>query len=912
MEFDDFKSHVQKGVDFRPVLSNVVRRHIETEGPLSDNFREAAWQLFREVERKVSPVAPGIKFPQSGEEREAGGSADKYYETKIKDWEHPDPSKRGNQPVAVAFAFWFFRYCSKNSYFKEIAAGMWPHSSEPFKRFIYAKCGGDSDDDTDAIDRRFRADIEEVEREFKKLWKVEEPPFKLELPSRSSRIYHYTNCETEILGREEEREALRRFRDAGPGFRWLQIAGVAGQGKSRLALDFVLKTRRLPRWQAGFLSGDTGDLESPLAKFADCCTDWQPNAPHLIVIDYVLSRTQLLKKVMQVLAERREKLAHAVCLVIVERQAWCSDGHSVETSVSNKAFWYCQLTARGDGEDKVLEDARFKLHNVLFNKVIELKSLGSEHLLNLVEVAAQGSDVTDSYDQINVLEILQKLDSEGRPLFALFVGRALAADRLDVTSEVANLLDWVIATDRRTRWKVHFSEEPPETGDDPLALPGSSLPNPSMRLALLATMLRSVECSAFEQIEGWDKATSKVRRQALSVCDRPIPGNSPPRTIEGLEPDLLGSWFVIRSIEFGMDVAWLAETAWMLGPDQMATFLFRVCEDFNLHPATSDLVGYMPKSAASRSKYVDTSTALAVTFYRNPKAREHELASLWKSVAKKAASREKKLTFYGTLLRTLGFKKTGQHVHANVMLKSMLVDSSLAFVEEDPKLAVRAARLLLKSKIVKDQELGIRLVDHLIDQGNVTAIFLKGQFMLIKADDENEAFRLLEKAADLGDSEALNAIGVCYFFGKGCKKSDAVAARKFSAAAEKGDAYANLNLALCHLFGTGIPKHIPTALDLIERACAGDCPQAFFVRAVLSTTGQFIERDMRTAFKYGASYAHSVRYSIFAEGVRKKAVRLQLLIGLPIAYIGSFFVKELEHDFVFLPGVDSFFGGAKS
>ena len=113
MEFDDFKSYVDSGADFRPVLSNVVRRHIETEGALSDSFREAAWQLFREVERKVSPVAPGIKFPQSGEEREAGGAADKYYETKIKDWEHTDPSKRGNQPVAIAFAFWFFRYCSK-------------------------------------------------------------------------------------------------------------------------------------------------------------------------------------------------------------------------------------------------------------------------------------------------------------------------------------------------------------------------------------------------------------------------------------------------------------------------------------------------------------------------------------------------------------------------------------------------------------------------------------------------------------------------------------------------------------------------------------------------------------------------------------------------------------------------------
>lgn len=57
----------------------------------------------------------------------------------------------------------------------------------------------------------------------------------LEVPSPTGQLYHYTDTAVDVVGRIEEQEALERFRDAGPGFRWWQIAGAGGQGKSRLA-----------------------------------------------------------------------------------------------------------------------------------------------------------------------------------------------------------------------------------------------------------------------------------------------------------------------------------------------------------------------------------------------------------------------------------------------------------------------------------------------------------------------------------------------------------------------------------------------------------------------------------------------------------------------------------------------------
>ena len=129
--------------------------------------------------------------------------------------------------------------------------------------------------------------ISESSDDLKKILKVLCPEIRLETFEVNARnwrerkigIEHFVFRQraTRLTGRESELDKLHRFLDTKEPVTWWQIAGDAGQGKSRLALDLILEVREF--WHAGFLRADD------LLK-----TDWATVAisrPTLIVIDYV-------------------------------------------------------------------------------------------------------------------------------------------------------------------------------------------------------------------------------------------------------------------------------------------------------------------------------------------------------------------------------------------------------------------------------------------------------------------------------------------------------------------------------------------------------------------------------------------------------------------------------------------------
>ena len=61
----------------------------------------------------------------------------------------------------------------------------------------------------------------------------------------------------------------------------------------------------------------------------------------------------------------------------------------------------------------------------------------------------------------------------------------------------------------------------------------------------------------------------------------------------------------------------------------------------------------------------------------------------------------------------------------------------------------------------------------------------------------------MNRAADRGDAEAMNAVGCCYASGKGCEKDKAQAAEWFRKSAYAGSDYGWSNLALYHKYGYG-------------------------------------------------------------------------------------------------------------
>jgi hypothetical protein len=95
---------------------------------------------------------------------------------------------------------------------------------------------------------------------------------------------HFSKHVVDVLGRDSERERLRSFLADQKPFLWLQLAGVGGQGKSRLAFDLVEEAKTHLGWDAGFMT------EEGLDEFSDRWSEWQPDKPTLIVVDYILGK----------------------------------------------------------------------------------------------------------------------------------------------------------------------------------------------------------------------------------------------------------------------------------------------------------------------------------------------------------------------------------------------------------------------------------------------------------------------------------------------------------------------------------------------------------------------------------------------------------------------------------------------
>ncbi|MEM8821050.1 MAG: tetratricopeptide repeat protein, partial [Pseudomonadota bacterium] len=783
MNFEEFETYVPDKVDFRPALKAQVRRYGRNTPAARDNAaRGPDGFVLWSAKGAIGFIRKLPNFPRDRDDQRDDPIG--YYKGIVEDWSRSDKSRRGSRRLALAVLYWFFKEVSEPSYFKEIARHVWGHRTETFKRFIYAKCGGESDDSFKEISERFHAEIGVVEEAFPRFWIEEKPPFSLELPAKSTQIHHYTSSPIEILGREGEQEALERFRDSGPGFFWWQIAGVAGQGKSRLALDLVLKTREeLPDWETGFLVD-----EDSVKSFAEECESWTPTRPYLILVDYVVGVAEFLRLAIQALAKRRQAFDVPVKLLIIERQPWRQAEGADRISLASTASWYAQLTVRRNGDDALLEEARYREDEEEFPNLIELKALEAHHLIDIVTQIAKRGDRPAVIDGEQIEKLLERIDGKGRPLFAYFLGRALGVGRIDVTEQAADLLDWVLDTDWRTRWKAQFGndDEPPRVGDDPLPIKGSSESNPSMRLALLATMVRKIDCDAFEALQGWSKASTKIRRQALVICDRPIPLGPPPRVIEGLEPDILGSWFVLRSIRFGINAEWLTATAWQLDPKRMSEFLVRITQDFPAHPATLRLLATWPSGRHAKDAYAGVASALIRCFSQADR-REPTPGYL---DAKTAIARG--------IRRAAAMKSSDGMADYGVCL-----NQGYGFA--------------------KRAELGVRWLKYAADAGHSGAMaslgvcYERGDGV---AQDMAAALDWYRKGAAAGHGGAMANLGLCYARGDGVEADMATALEWYRKGAAAGDGGAMACLGLCYELGDGVEADMATALEWYRKGAA--------------------------------------------------------------------------------------------
>jgi hypothetical protein len=352
-----------------------------------------------------------------------------------------------------------------------------------------------------------------------------------------------------FFGRGPELEALDKFLTSEPRevFTWWLMVGGGGAGKTRLARELCLRSRR-QGWRAGFLPSRF-EAEN---KSLDA---WYPQTPTLIVADYVMTRVKEIRTLAARLARRRDGLP-PLRLLMLEREAG---------EFFNQEFLGSTQFDRG-----VIERARHE------RSPLVLKELAHDQIWDLVEPCPWRPDARVNVARADFFDRLAELDSQRRPLIAMILADALAtsAGQASLGGLEQELRD-LLSRDRDQFWPAE------------LGVAGHSIGDVEADVAIaFATMVDGLHVQELKQING--KRGRPLSPKWLPLCSQAVGKPINDQQLRRLEPDLIGEFFTLETLSYAYADPphdWMPETAWRLRGSAMADFVTRARQNFPLHPA---------------------------------------------------------------------------------------------------------------------------------------------------------------------------------------------------------------------------------------------------------------------------------------------------------------------------------------
>ena len=349
----------------------------------------------------------------------------------------------------------------------------------------------------------------------------------------------------DYVHQEEVWQAFERFYASPDSFSWWLIAGGAGSGKSRTALEFCQFLQQEKQWKADFIS-----LEK---THPDVWHLWRPQKDTLLVIDYVARTfaetprdiagifTPLARR-----AERKEFGDKRIRILLLERE------YKERSQTQPAVEWF-----------------RFLDKNTCFGPPLELSSLSDEGLYGIATQAAK--EIWRSPNPLpqapDFLDKLARLDKKRRPLFAMLLSGFLA--KVDPKAELSpnDVLDFAI-------------EKEFERCLQPMGVDEPDL----LWLLLLAT------CTGGKLGSCWLPPGHRLWNSGLGYRHE----NRCSFQFYPIEPDLLGERFVLKCAGAGNDglrrfdtqqLKKLLQASWRLAPLETFDFFSRAAQNF----ASSDL-----------------------------------------------------------------------------------------------------------------------------------------------------------------------------------------------------------------------------------------------------------------------------------------------------------------------------------
>ena len=387
----------------------------------------------------------------------------------------------------------------------------------------------------------------------------------------------YDSQKFEFIGRDREMDELHHFLGdctiggAHNRFKWLLITGEGGDGKTRLALEFV---RALPApWTGGRLTLDG------LSKLLDEGR-WTPRKPTLLVIDYPAQAPHKVGRLLAYLDQLAGKTDMPVRVLMMERTA--------------AGDWMRDMLP---GENPVVREHCFRRER--YEKGWQIAPLHPAHVLEIM--SRRFRDEGQEAPEIEpLLEALIRVDprkarlSDGqilpipRPLFGAAVAE-LALEHVQSGGEdlkdylggldAESVFDRLIARDRDKRWKP-IAKDRLEVHENLLALATMSLGLKRRDYAEIFRRSRDI-LGEFLPSPGPAGPTA-LSDDTLRMMGSPDPED----IIRPYEPDLLGQYYVLKRLDrlraqgLGDD---FLNAAYRLGTDNAAVFALRVARDFPAH-----------------------------------------------------------------------------------------------------------------------------------------------------------------------------------------------------------------------------------------------------------------------------------------------------------------------------------------
>lgn len=620
-------------------------------------------------------------------------------------------------------------------------------------------------------------------------------------------INYYANIAHPLIGRGIQKIRLKKFLKCDlekSQVVWFQLAGVAGQGKSRLAFELMHYALKKLKWRAGFLT------ENDINSFGDCWNEWEPNTHHLLIIDDIIGREKKIKSIIQTLIHRK-RFQHKIRILLLEQQRWDqgiilnttqdnNDVTSQSTYISDKAQWFLNLGKDDNPSASRLVEYRFD------NGVEELIELDEENLIRIIRQLISnfpGKEI--SLNDSELKETLKRIDDSGRPLYAY-----LLAQQLNVSEEgfkswkkIGLLIDQLIRN--RNRWEKTFKEdEAPAFGDN----------HPAMKLAILATIVRTIKFDAPQIKQHFGIIDSPLGKESASIATGFIPQKSKrPHEITALKPDLLGEWFVLYCIHQGLEFEELMNLAWEYWPNETALFLQRITHNF---------IGVADK------KYNIKEIIQKLLAYK-PFAEAH-CAALAKVAINIAQDLQEK----------------------NIILPQTIISALVYAANLSDTVAMNLLGILYSEGKVVEKNLkeSAKWFNQGVKKGDVTAIHNLGfcyKHGLGVKKNLNQAINLYKEAVKLGSSRSMVNLGLCYEQGKGVVQSWKIAIELYERAIKLKNSTAMLNLGACYEHGEGVEKNVDMAFSLYSQAFVLGNNKATFKLGSCYYQGEGVEKNFDKA-----------------------------------------------------------------